>query len=55
VNRLVRGAGQTVPLVCPVPPLLPLVPLVRSFPSGVLPLKRHQWNIDAVIATSMEH
>jgi hypothetical protein len=23
--------------------------------SGVLPLKRHQWSIDAAPATSMEH
>jgi hypothetical protein len=43
-----------VPLVHPVP-LVHLLPLVPPFPVRVLPLKRHQWSIDVVIATSMEH
>jgi hypothetical protein len=36
-------------------PLVHPVPLVPPAPSGVLSWKQHQWNIDAVIATSMEH
>jgi hypothetical protein len=46
MNRLVRGAGRTVPLAFLVPLVHP-VPLVPLSPPRVAPLKRHQWSIDA--------
>jgi hypothetical protein len=51
MNRLLRSAGRPVPLAF----LVHQVPLVPSSPSGTVPVKRHQWSIDAVSATSMEH
>jgi hypothetical protein len=57
MNRLVRNAGQAVPLAFLVP-LVYVVPLVPPSPAGIVPLNgingalmpfpRHRWNIDVV-------
>jgi hypothetical protein len=51
VKRLVRGVGQAVPLVHPVP-LLPSSSVLGSVHNGIngasMLLGRHRWSIDAV-------